>query len=97
MILLGIGRNDASAVAISMADGYAQASGTLGVVNVHTSPGLGNAMGMLYDAQKAGSPILVTTGQQAEPPQRHHDSCICPALRRGALAGMDTGSRGPLA
>jgi benzoylformate decarboxylase len=32
-------------------------------VNVHTTPGLGNAMGMLYDAQKAASPILVTAGQ----------------------------------
>jgi benzoylformate decarboxylase len=51
------------AVAISMADGYAQASGKLGVVNVHTSPGLGNAMGMLYDAYKAGTPLLVTAGQ----------------------------------
>src|SRR5713101_7716372 len=51
------------AVAISMADGYAQASGKLGVVNVHTSPGLGNAMGMLYDAHEAGAPMLITAGQ----------------------------------
>src|SRR6266853_62588 len=51
------------AVAISMADGYAQASGKLGVVNVHTSPGLGNAMGMLYDAHEAGTPLLITAGQ----------------------------------
>ena len=49
--------------AIAMADGYAQASGRLGAVNVHISPGLGNAMGMLYDAYKAGSPLLVTAGQ----------------------------------
>ena len=51
------------AVAISMADGYAQASGGLGAVNVHVSPGLGNAMGMLYDAFKAGAPLLLTAGQ----------------------------------
>src|SRR5438128_665188 len=51
------------AVAIAMADGYAQASGKLAAVNVHTSPGLGNAMGMLYDASKAGSPLLLTAGQ----------------------------------
>jgi benzoylformate decarboxylase len=50
-------------VAIAMADGYAQASGKLAAVNVHTSPGLGNAMGMLYDAMKAGSPLLLTAGQ----------------------------------
>ena len=48
---------------IGMADGYAQASGKLAVVNLHVTPGLGNAMGMLYDAQKAGSSILVTAGQ----------------------------------
>src|SRR5439155_684860 len=51
------------AAVMGMADGYAQASGKLTVVNLHVTPGLGNAMGMLYDAQKAGSPILVTAGQ----------------------------------
>src|ERR1700712_5859628 len=51
------------APAMGMADGYAQASGQCAVVNLHAAPGLGNAMGMLYDAQKAGSPILVTAGQ----------------------------------
>lgn len=43
--------------------GYAQAAGTLAAVNLHVAPGVGNALGMLYDAQKAGSPILVTAGQ----------------------------------
>jgi benzoylformate decarboxylase len=52
------------AALMAMADGYAQASGKLAVLNFHVAPGLGNAMGMLYDAQKAGSPILVTAGQQ---------------------------------
>ena len=52
------------AALMAMADGYAQASGKLAVLNLHVAPGLGNAMGMLYDAQKAGSPILLTTGQQ---------------------------------
>src|SRR5436309_9861013 len=51
------------AAVMAMADGYAQASGKLAVVNLHVAPGLGNAMGMLYDAQKASSPILVTAGQ----------------------------------
>src|SRR5437899_2151202 len=56
------------AAAIAMTDGYAQASGGLGAVNVHVSPGLGNAMGMLYDAYKAGTPMLLTAGQ--------HDQCF---------------------
>ena len=48
---------------MAMAGGYAQASGRLTAVNIHVAPGLGNAMGMLYDAQKAGAPLLVTAGQ----------------------------------
>ncbi len=51
------------AVAVAMADAYAHAAGGLGAVNVHVSPGLGNAMGMLYDAQKSGAPLLLTAGQ----------------------------------
>ena len=53
-------------VAMAMADGYARASRGLGVLNVHVAPGLGNAMGMLFDAQRAGSPVLITAGQQAQ-------------------------------
>ncbi|MFY9759334.1 MAG: thiamine pyrophosphate-binding protein, partial [Xanthobacteraceae bacterium] len=52
------------AALMAMADGYAQASGGLAVLNLHVAPGLGNAMGMLYDAMKANSPVLVTAGQQ---------------------------------
>jgi len=52
------------AALMSMADGYAQASGNLAVLNLHVAPGLGNAMGMLYDAMKANAPVLVTAGQQ---------------------------------
>jgi len=49
---------------MGMADGYAMASGKLGVVNLHISCGLGNAMGMLYNAHREGTPLLVTAGQQ---------------------------------
>lgn len=48
---------------VAMADGYALASGKLGVVNVHVSCGLGNSMGMLYNAFIEGSPLLLTAGQ----------------------------------
>lgn len=54
------------AVVMAMADGYAQASGKLAAVNLHVAPGLGNAMGMLYDAQKAGAPLLITAGQHEQ-------------------------------
>jgi len=49
---------------MAMADGYAMASGGLAVVNLHISCGLGNAMGMLYNAYREGTPLLVTAGQQ---------------------------------
>jgi benzoylformate decarboxylase len=49
---------------MAMADGYAMASGQLGVVNLHISCGLGNAMGMLYNAYREGTPLLITAGQQ---------------------------------
>ena len=49
---------------LAMADGYAMAGRRLGVVNLHISCGLGNAMGMLYNAFREGTPLLVTAGQQ---------------------------------
>ncbi len=49
---------------VAMADGFAQASGLPSVVNVHISCGLGNAMGMLYNAYRAGTPMILTAGQQ---------------------------------
>jgi benzoylformate decarboxylase len=52
------------AVAVGMADGYAQASGRIGHVNLHTAPGVGNAMGALFNAQANKTPLLVTAGQQ---------------------------------
>jgi benzoylformate decarboxylase len=48
----------------AMADGYAMASGGLGVSCVHITCGLGNAMGMLYNAYRAGTPLLLLAGQQ---------------------------------
>jgi benzoylformate decarboxylase len=47
-----------------MADGYAQASGSVAHVNLHTAPGVGNAMGAIFNAQANHSPLLVTAGQQ---------------------------------
>ncbi|HEY2334921.1 MAG TPA: benzoylformate decarboxylase [Solirubrobacterales bacterium] len=53
------------AVVVGMADGYAQASGQTTVVNLHTAPGVGNAMGAIFNAQANHSPLLITAGQQA--------------------------------
>ena len=52
------------ATAVAAADGYAQASGRLGVVNLHVAPGVGNGLSILHNASRARSPLLVTAGQQ---------------------------------
>ena len=49
---------------VGMADGYARASGKLGACNVHVAPGLGNAMGAMFNAKYTNTPILLTAGQQ---------------------------------
>ena len=46
-----------------MADGYARASGGLGVMFSSTGPGAANAVGGLIEARFAGSPVLHITGQ----------------------------------
>src|SRR5262245_41295104 len=51
---------------VAMADGYARSSGRLVACNVHVAPGLGNAMGSLYNAQFTGTPIILTAGQQEQ-------------------------------
>ncbi|MBL6736919.1 MAG: thiamine pyrophosphate-binding protein, partial [Burkholderiales bacterium] len=60
--ILGLQEN----IVVAMADGYARASGNLAVANVHVAPGLGNAMGSIYNAKFFGSPILITAGQQEQ-------------------------------
>jgi len=48
-----------------MADGYARASGGLGVIFSSTGPGAANAVGGLIEARFAGSPVLHITGHTA--------------------------------
>lgn len=49
--------------AVHAADGYARASGRLGVAIVSTGPGTANAMNGLYEAAFASSPVLLLTTQ----------------------------------
>jgi benzoylformate decarboxylase len=51
-------------VAMGAAHMYANAAGKTGVVNLHVAPGLGNALGMLYNATMGKMPLVVTAGQQ---------------------------------
>jgi benzoylformate decarboxylase len=52
------------ATVLGMADGYAQGSGEATLVNLHTGPGLGNAMGAMVTAWHNRTPLVVTAGQQ---------------------------------
>jgi len=52
---------------VGMADGFAQASGRVTHVNLHTAPGVGNAVGGISNALANKAPLLITAGQQVRP------------------------------
>jgi benzoylformate decarboxylase len=52
-------------VALSMADGYAQATRRAAMVNLHSAIGVGHAMGSIFTAYRNRTPLVVTAGQQA--------------------------------
>lgn len=54
------------ALVVAMADGYSRASGKLVACNVHVAPGLGNAMGSLFNAKFTNTPMILTAGQQEQ-------------------------------
>jgi benzoylformate decarboxylase len=54
------------ALVVAMADGFSRASGRLVACNVHVAPGLGNAMGSLFNAKFTGTPMILTAGQQEQ-------------------------------
>jgi benzoylformate decarboxylase len=49
-------------IAVLMADGYARATQRPAVVQIHSSPGLGNAIGALYQANRGHAPLVVLGG-----------------------------------
>lgn len=50
--------------AVAMADAYAQATGKPALVNLHTSAGMGNALGNIESAWHNKAPLIITAGQQ---------------------------------
>jgi benzoylformate decarboxylase len=50
-------------VAVGIADGYARASAGPALVQLHTGVGLGNGIGMLYQAMRGHSPLVVIAGE----------------------------------
>ena len=82
------------ATATAMADGYAQATGRPSFLNLHTSAGLGNAVGNLTNAKANGAPIVVTAGQQDER-QLAADPLLSGPLVELAAPDLQVEPRGP--
>lgn len=53
----------AEAPAVGIADGYARATGAATLVQLHSGVGLGNGIGMLYQAMRGHSPLVVIVGE----------------------------------
>ncbi|HLM85560.1 MAG TPA: benzoylformate decarboxylase [Solirubrobacteraceae bacterium] len=70
-------------VVVGMADGFAQASGRPTHVNLHTTPGVGNAVGGIANAQANRAPLLITAGQQV----RAHIAMEANLTNREAVLG----------
>lgn len=51
------------AAAVGIADGYARATGGPALVQLHSGVGLGNAIGMLYQAKRGHSPLVAVAGE----------------------------------
>ncbi|MEO1068795.1 MAG: thiamine pyrophosphate-binding protein [Cyanobacteria bacterium J06638_6] len=49
-------------VAVMAADGYARATKKPAIVQIHSTPGLGNSIGALYQAKRGHSPLVVIGG-----------------------------------
>ncbi len=49
-------------VAVLMGDGYARAARKPALVQIHSTPGLGNALGALYQAKRGHAPLVVIGG-----------------------------------
>src|SRR5437868_11614686 len=50
-------------IAVATADGYARASRRPAVVQRHSGVGLGNGVGMMYQAKRGGAPLVVIAGE----------------------------------
>jgi thiamine pyrophosphate-dependent acetolactate synthase large subunit-like protein len=50
-------------IAVAMADGYARATQRPAIVQLHSGVGLGNGVGMLYQAKRGGAPLVVVAGE----------------------------------
>ena len=65
---------------VSMADGYARATGTPGVVGLHTSVGTMNGLSQVFNAFRDQSPVVVTAGHKDRAVLAEDGFCAFPDL-----------------
>ncbi|WP_409185796.1 thiamine pyrophosphate-binding protein [Amycolatopsis sp. VS8301801F10] len=68
------------AISVSMADGYARASGRIGVAYLHTNVGVANGLAHLYAAQVARSSVAILAGIKGTATLPHRALTTSPRL-----------------
>ncbi|WP_027943380.1 thiamine pyrophosphate-binding protein [Amycolatopsis taiwanensis] len=68
------------AISVSMADGYARASGRIGVAYLHTNVGVANGLAHLYAAQVARSSVAILAGVKGRATLPHRALTTSPRL-----------------
>jgi benzoylformate decarboxylase len=66
--------------AVAMADGYARATGRVGVIGLHTTVGTMNGMSQVYNAAHDGTPLVVTAGHKERVVLAEDGFCAMPDL-----------------
>jgi benzoylformate decarboxylase len=82
-------------IAVMAADGYARATKKPALVQLHSTPGVGNGIGALYQAKRGHSPLVVIGGDAGIKYQAMdaHDGCLSSwksravARARGLISG----------
>jgi benzoylformate decarboxylase len=67
-------------ITVAMADGYARATGRVGVVGLHTTVGTMNGMSQVYNAARDGTPLVVTAGHKDRSVLAEDGFCALPDL-----------------
>ncbi len=65
---------------VAMADGYARATGRVGVAGLHTTVGTMNGLSQLYNASRDGVPVLLTVGHKDRTVLAEDGFCALPDL-----------------
>ena len=63
-------------ITVAMADGYARASGKIGIVNLHTTVGTGNGISQMYNAYRDQAPLVILAGHKSTDIYNRDGFCV---------------------